>query len=94
MCDEKLHKAINEFIQQRIIDCGIRTNTNLQEAYNQFGDCFEQMKNSLIKEQISVFIDFENAYSLVNGESMNFYYRAGFSDAVLFLQGWRDGEWN
>ena len=94
MQDRDLKKALDDFLQQRIDDCGSRENEELQEAYRQFEDCVEKLKISLTPEQKQAYLDLESAYSLVDGETMNCYYRAGFSDAVLFFMGWRGGEWN
>lgn len=49
---------------------------------------------SLRNQRKSLYRECENAYALVDGETMQCYYRAGFADAVLFLLGWRDGTWN
>ena len=86
MHDNDLKKALDDFLQQRIDDCGARDNEGLQEAYQQFERCIEKLKNSLTPEQRQAYLEWESAYSLVDG-------RAGFSDAVLFFMGWRDGEW-
>jgi len=93
MHENDLKKALDEFLQRRIDDCGARGNDGLQAAYQQFERCTEKLKSSLTPEQRQAYLEWENAYSLVDGETMNCYYRAGFSDAVLFFMGWRDGEW-
>jgi len=94
MHDDDLKKALDDFLQQRIDDCGARDNEGLQKAYRQFERCIEKLKSSLSPEQKQAYLDFENANSLVDGETQNCYYRAGFSDAVLFFMGWRDEKWN
>lgn len=94
MCDESLREAIDVFILERINDCGSRENPTLQDAYASFADVAKRLKETLLSEQQSLFTGCENAFALVDGETMNCYYRAGFSDAVLFLLGWRDKEWN
>lgn len=93
MHDKGLKEALDDFLQQRIDDWGMRENEGLQEAYQQFERSTEKLKSSLSPEQKQAYLDCESAYSLVDGETMNCYYRAGFSDAVLFFMGWRDGEW-
>ena len=55
---------------------------------------FRNLKRSLSDQQEILYRECENAYALVDGETMQCYYRAGFADAVLFLMGWRDGTWN
>ncbi|MEG1926913.1 MAG: hypothetical protein RR415_14335, partial [Ruthenibacterium sp.] len=91
MYDETMKKAMNAFLQQRINDCDMRENVALQEAYQQFEDAMQTLKSTLNTEQEKAFVQFENACSLVTGETTNCYYRAGFSDAVTFVLGWRDG---
>lgn len=93
MENKDFERAMDNFLGQRVIDCGMRKNENLQEAYQQFENAMNSLKSTLTPAQNSVFLKLENAYSLVDGETTNCYYRAGFSDAVLFLLGWRDGEW-
>lgn len=88
-----MQKEMEQFILQRINDCGKRESEGLQDAYNRFKACTEKLKNSLNPEQEKLYLECENAYALVDGETMQCYYRAGFSDAVMFLMGWRDGEW-
>ena len=94
MPNEQLTNAIEQFILQRINDCGSHKNESVQEAYQEFSACTKKLKEHLTPLQRPLFIDCENAYAVVDGETMHCYYRAGFSDAVLFLLGWRDGEWN
>ena len=94
MCKETLSEAIDQLVLERINDRGSRANPALQDAYDHFAKAAKRLKATLTSEQRSLFIDCENAYSLVDGETMNCYYRAGFSDAVTFLLGWRDKEWN
>jgi len=94
MHDDDLKKALDDFLQQRIDNCGARDNEGLQEAYQQFERCIGKLKSSLTPEQKQVYLDLENACSLLDGETQNCYYRAGFSDAVVFFMGWRDGKWN
>ena len=92
--DEKLQAAMDNFLQQRMTDCAMRDNESLQNAYQHFEDCLSNLKKSLSPEQAAALVALENAFSLVDGETQNCYYRAGFSDAVVFLFGWREGTWN
>lgn len=93
MQNESFEKAMESFIEQRIEDCGMRGNDSLQEAYQQFEQAVRTLQSMLMPEQAKAFVKFENAYSRVDGEMTNCYYRAGFSYAVKFLLGWRDGKW-
>lgn len=92
--DEKLQAAMDNFLQQRMTDCAMRDNESLQNAYQHFEHCLDDLKAALSPEQAAALVALENAFSLVDGETQNCYYRAGFSDAVVFLLGWRDGTWN
>lgn len=94
MNQETMRAAVDAFVLERINDCGSRKNDSLAEAFSQLSMCVDRLRGSLSKEQIALLIDCENAYSLVDGETINCFYRAGFSDAVLFWLGWRDEKWN
>ncbi len=94
MQDKSMQEAIDSFVLERINDCGGRSNSALQDAFARFLSKAEQLKRTLSPEQQNIFIDCENAFSLVDGETMDCYYRTGFADAVQFLLGWRDREWN
>lgn len=93
MQDKAMQDAMNEFILQRINFCGSHETDALQDAYAEFRCRAEKLKGSLSTEQKALLTECENAYRLVDGETQQCYYRAGFSDAVLFLLGWRDGTW-
>ena len=86
MPSKEMQVAVEQFILQRINACGSHESQGLQTASEQFSLCAEKLNQSLSDQQ--------NAYALVDGETMQCYYRAGFADAVLFLLGWRDGTWN
>jgi hypothetical protein len=94
MENEKLKKAIDEFILQRINDCGRNEPEALQEAWDRFKTSCDNLKNATAPEDLGLFTACENALTLVDGEMLQCYYRAGFSDAVLFLLGWRNQKWN
>lgn len=87
-------KVDDAFILERINNCGSRPNESLSDAIERLSVCADKLRNTLSAEQRILLTDCENAYSVTDGETMNCYYRAGFSDAVLFLLGWRDSEWN
>lgn len=93
MNDETMKTAIDAFILERINDCGSRSNESLSDAIEQLSECTAKLRNALSDEQRVLLTACENAYSIVDGETMNCYYRAGFADAVLFLLGWRNAEW-
>lgn len=64
----------------------------MADAYALFSEKADELKQSLSSSQKTLFIDCENAFALLDGEIMQCYYRAGFSDAVGFLMKWRDKE--
>ena len=90
--DDKLKSAIEQFILQRVNDCGAKGSESLQGAYQHFMSCAKELKSTLTPEQKKLFLNLENAYIIVDGETQQCYYRAGFSDAVMFLMSWRDGD--
>lgn len=94
MKNEAMKTAVDAFILERINDCGSRPNESLSDSIERLSVCADKLRNTLSAEQCILLTDCENAYSVTDGETMNCYYRAGFSDAVLFLLGWRDSEWN
>lgn len=92
MHDEKLQKAIDQFVLERINACGQMENQAVADAYALFSEKVNELKQSLSLTQKTLFIDCENAFTLLDGEIMQCYYRAGFSDTVVFLLEWRDME--
>ena len=88
MTDEELKKAIDEFVQKRINSCSVHESEAVEEAYDNLYESVESLRDSLSPEQEELLTDCENAYSVMEGEIMNCYYRAGFSDAVKFLLSW------
>lgn len=94
MLNKEMRTAVEEFILQRINTCGAHESPGLQTAREQVHLCAEKLNQALSNQQEALYRECENAYALVDGETMQCYYRAGFADAVLFLLGWRDGSWN
>ena len=94
MPNKKMDEAVEEFILRRINDWGSGESQGLQAAIEQWRLNTEKLKMSLSDQQKTLYRECENAYALVNGETMQCYYRAGFADAVVFLIGWRDRTWN
>ena len=94
MPNKEMRAAVEEFILQRINTCGAHESPGLQTAREQFKICIEKLNQTLSDQQNSLYRECENTYALVDGETMQCYYRAGFADAVVFLLGWRDGTWN
>lgn len=94
MSNETMQRAMDDFILQRINDRGCDEPEALQQAWDVLTHCGKKLKNVLLPEQVPAFQSCENALSLIDGETRNYCYRAGFSDAVVFLWSWREAEWN
>lgn len=85
--EETLTEAIEQLVLERINGYGECENTAVQAAYQQFDTAMNRLKATLSPEQSQLLIDCENAISEVDGETMNYYYRAGFADAVTLMNG-------
>lgn len=83
-----MEKAIDDFIVSRINYHGSNESECLKEAYLSFSDAVQKLRNTLTPEQEILFRKCENAYCVLDGETINFYYQAGFSDAICFLKSW------
>lgn len=84
MPNKKMDEAVEEFILRRINDWGSDESQGLQAAIEQWRLNTEKLKMSLSDQQKTLYRECENAYALVDGETMQCYYRAGFADAVVF----------
>ncbi len=89
MQDAKMHEAMEQFILQRLNDHGSNESPVLTDAYAQFEETAHALLATLNDSQRKRYQGCVDAYSLVDGEALQFYYRAGFSDAVLFFTEWR-----
>ena len=85
--EETFAEAIEQLVLERINGYGASESDAVQAAYRQFDAAVIKLKATLSPEQSKLFIDCENAISDVDGETMNFYYRAGFADAVALMNG-------
>lgn len=81
-------KAINEFVQQRINSFEENETELVTNALTAFNEHLERLNGT------DDYDDFGYCGIVLMGELKNRYYRAGFADAVKFIFGWRDGEWN
>lgn len=88
--DEKLMRAISEFITQRVNDLGADAPETISDAIARTESCMEQLAATLPPAQTPLLRELEDALSLQAGEEMRYYYRAGFYDAVRFLLEWSD----
>ena len=94
MQEKTMRAAVENFILQRINACGSEESQELQVAREELEICAEKLNQALSSQQKTLYRQFDNALAVMNGETTQCYYRAGFADAVLFLLGWRDGNWN
>ena len=88
MTDEEMRKAIDEFVLKRVNRCSVHESESVEEAYDYLYESVESLRDNLNPDQEELLSDCEDAYSIMEGEIMNCYYRAGFSDAVKFLLSW------
>ena len=100
MDKNNLYDALEELILERINAHHLTEPESVTDAYSQFARRTEALRNTLNDKQRLIYNTCEDAYLLLDGETINYYYRAGFSDAIRFLFGWtdiaqwRDGRWN
>lgn len=86
--DDKLGKAMDEFITQRLGDLGRDSPISVTEAIANLSRCLERLATVLPEEQREYWIELENALSLQAGEETRYYYKSGFDDALHFLLEW------
>ena len=88
-----MNEEISKFVLERINSHGKSEPKELQDAYLKFKSCMDNLRATLSEDQKKLLNKCENAYALLDGETIDHYYRTGFSDAVIFLDGWRNGKW-
>jgi len=86
--DEKLMRAISDFVTQRINDLGADAPKAVTDAVSEAEEQKERLAATLSKEQRPLLRELENALGVQTGEETRYYYRAGFYDAVKFLLEW------
>ena len=90
--DEKLMRAISEFVTQRVNDLGADAPETITDAITRVEGCMEMLAAVLSSEQSALLRELEGALGLQVGEETRYYYRAGFNDAVRFLLEWSDAD--
>lgn len=90
--DEKLMRAISEFVTQRVNDLGADAPETITDAITRVEGCMERLAAVLSSEQSARLRELEGALGLQVGEETRYYYRAGFNDAVRFLLEWSDAD--
>lgn len=83
--NEKLQAAIDDFITQRTNDHGADAPDAVGEAITDVSLIEKKLIATLSPEQEKLWNELEDALSLQTGEENNYYYRAGFSDAIQFI---------
>lgn len=83
--NEKLGEAVEEFIGLRINQYGSDEPAVLQEIAEVYKESVDRLLPTLNLEQLRLWNKIESAQSLLDGETMNYYYRAGFADALSFI---------
>jgi hypothetical protein len=86
--DEKLMRAISEFVTRRINDLGADAPAAVTDAVSEAEEQKERLAAALSEKQRPLLRAFENALGVQSGEETRYYYRAGFYDAVKFLLEW------
>lgn len=88
MEDKKFQKAIDDFILERINNCN--EPVSLIEARENLAKTYKDLISAECAKERNSINAYENAFMVLEGETIQCYYRAGFSDAVSFLLKWRD----
>lgn len=92
MNDAKLRQAMDDFIDQRLNDYGRSEPQSVQDAWSELKSGWGTLRGMLSPEHTNLLNACENALMIMDGETRDYFYRAGFSDAVFFLLKWRDTE--
>ena len=86
--DENLYRVTAEFITERVNFHGQQEPGNIGKAAEKLCAAVENLRQTLTDEQVLMLRDCENFFAEVDGETMRYYFKAGFSDAIHFLLGW------
>ena len=86
--DKNFEQAKEEFIGQRINYYGQNETDAVNDAFMTLRANVDRLCETLTGDQIRLLRACEDAYRLSDGETGNFYYRAGFGDAIRFIMSW------
>ena len=89
--DENFIQATEEFITQRVNYHGENETDVVNDAFMTLRATVDRLREKLTDEQIRLLRACEDAYRLSDGETGQFYYRAGFGDAIRFIMSWTEG---
>jgi len=85
---KNLYECTAEFITDMVNYHGANEPGPIQTALTKMQVSVDRLTDTMTTEQKEVLKDVENDYSLVDGETMRYYYKAGFGDAIRFLVDW------
>ena len=85
MANEKLEKAIDSFVLERMNDVGMDQPEELDRAFADFEKAAKALKERLPQELAPLFRDCENAFSIFDSAVQETFSRAGFADALEIL---------
>ena len=88
--DESLRKVTDEFITERVSYHGRNEAKAVNDAFMELRAKVERLHETLNDEQLLLLRTAENAYRVADGETQQFYYKAGFGDAIHFLMSWSE----
>ena len=83
--EEKFKKAMEEFVTGRINDWGLFPTEAVSEAVSQAQEQEEKLRATFSEAQEKLWNEYELACGIRTGEENDFYYRAGFGDALRFM---------
>lgn len=90
MNDASIQQAMEDFIDRRLNDHGRKEALSVQNAWSELKTKRDALEGTLSHKNRKLLTACENALMIVDGETRDYFYRAGFSDAVLFLLEWRE----
>lgn len=95
MDEQKLARAMEAFIRRQISDCENKEPDELRRALRDCGDCRKMINDLLGEDNQHICKELDNSMEHAGEQIRNFYYRSGFSDALVFIRDWmRNGEEN
>lgn len=86
-------KAVDEFVLARINDPTRKEPSSISDGFTEFQKVFDALEPQLSEEQKKLLREMDGFVGRICGEITEHYYRAGFSDAIRFLESWRNGQW-
>jgi len=85
---KSMYETTAEFITERVNYHGAHETGGIQQAAEDLCTSVKRLQETFTEEQEILFRDCEMAYSYVDGETMRYFFKAGFGDAIHFLLDW------